>query len=269
MQVARWSAEANQGRRAVLPAYAIILGVRGAAEKMRRRQVDGFINLYSLRHRCALRSHPSHSPHARILHPHCTRCATPKSSLSTALYLLLLRHQQRRQHRHKRCESDSCSSSRIAVAVTLTVTVTITNQPHTSTQVLAAGVSDASDASDALPAVSIASNLAQVSDSGSDSDSGSGSTPSTSPSLAPRRTRAARKVGAGMGGEARQGALLEGWAGLGGRGGRGCRATLTTAPRCACAIRRELSGQRGDAAGALFFAVWQLLCVGLCSQRPG
>ena len=157
----------------------------------------------------------------------------------------------------------------VAVAVTLTVTVTITNQPHTSTQVLAAGVSDASDASDALPAVSIASNLAQVSESGSDSDSGSGSTPSTSPSLAPRRTRAARKVGAGMGGEARQGALLEGWAGLGGRGGRGCRATLTTAPRCACAIRGQLSGQRGDAAGALFFAVWQLLCVGLCSQRPG
>ena len=72
-----------------------------------------------------------------------------------------------------------------------------------------------------------------------------------------------------MGGEARQGALLEGWAGLGGRGGRGCRATLTTAPRCACAIRGQLSGQRGDAAGALFFAVWQLLCVGLCSQRPG
>ena len=79
-----------------------------------------------------------------------------KSSCVFALYILLLRHPNGLQLQRERCESDSDRAVAAAVAVILTVTVTVTNQPNTSTQVLAAGFSDASDASDALPTVSTA-----------------------------------------------------------------------------------------------------------------
>ena len=66
----------------------------------------------------------------------------------------------------------------------------------------------------------------------------------------------AQHAGGGWGGgEARQGGLMEGWAGLGRRAGRGCRAALTPAPRCACA-RRADGGRCDHVAGAALFCFY-------------
>ena len=78
--------------------------------------------------------------------------------------------------------------------------------------------------------------------------------PRATHSLAPRvAPLPAQHAGEGWGGgEARQGGLLEGWAGLGRRAGRGCRAALTPAPRCACACRAD-GGRCDHVAGAALF----------------